>query len=158
MKEASEGWTYVHTAMETYAATWKWSWKKYPKIVKSGIQFHKDTGIETLASEHYIRTKDYQWTIDRVAVYNWEVWILDWKCWALAKDKFWLPNEYKKNYSKLKKAQLQLSMYAHAMWIKNIAIVELRNEWYYFHKLDVLPIEDIQKIITEFKYNHVDEL
>ena len=159
MKEASEGWTYVHTAMETYAATWKWNWKKYPKIVKSGIQFHKDTGIETLASEHYIRTKDYQWTIDRVAVYNWEVWILDWKTFGLAKHKFWLPiPPYKKPYDKLKKARLQLSLYAHAMQVRNIAVVELDEDWYHFHPLELIPIEECNKIVQEHKFSYIDQL
>ena len=151
MQEASEGGTYVHTAMEEYAKTWIWRWKKYKKIVDAWIQFHKDTSIITLASEHYIRTSQYQGTIDRIAEYNWEVWIIDWKTWSLAKDKFWLKNTYKKSYDKIKKTRLQLSLYAYAMWIKKIWVVELRNEWYYFYPLELIPLEEIEEILKQFK-------
>lgn len=159
MKEASEGGTYVHTAMEEYAKTWIWRWKKYKKIVDAWIQFHKDTWIITLASEHYIRTSQYQGTIDRIAEYNWEVWILDWKTFWLAKHKFGLPiPKYKKPYEKLKKARLQLSLYARAMGIKNIGIVELEEDWYHFHPLELLPDEELDKILLDYKYNYIDEI
>lgn len=159
MKEASEGWTYVHTAMETYGATGKWRWKKYSKIVKSGIQFHKDTWIRTIDSELYIRTPTYQGTIDRVAEYNGEKWILDWKTFGLAKHKFWLPIPvYKKPYDKLKKARLQLSLYAHAIGVKYIAVVELDEDWYHFHPLELMSKGECDKIVAEYNFSYIDQL
>lgn len=158
MKEASEWGTYVHKALEEYLDGKPFKWKKYTNLVKAWIKFIKDTWIKKLSSEHYIRTKDYQWTIDLVAEYWEEIWILDWKTYWLAKAKFSLPNVYKKPYDKLKKARLQLSLYAHAMGIKNIAVIELEEWGYHFHPLEIMDYEEVMKIAEEYKFNYVDNI
>lgn len=158
MREASEGWTYVHKALEDYLTWKKVSKKKYKNLINAWIEFIKDSWLTPIATEKYIRTDDYQWTIDLVAEVDGEEWILDWKSYWLAKTKFQLTNVYKKPYDKLKKARLQLSLYAYALWIKNIGVVELTEEGYYFHKLDLIPLKEIKEILLEYKYNYVDNI
>ena len=158
MKEASEGWTFVHLSLEEYLDGKPFKWRKYKNLINAWIKFIKDTWIKKLATEHYIRTKDYQWTIDLIAERDWEVWILDWKTYWLAKAKFGLPNTYKKPYDKLKKARLQLSLYAYAMGITRIWVVELEEGWYHFHKLELMEIDEIKKVLDDYKFHYVDEL
>lgn len=158
MREASEWGTLVHKALEDYLHWKRTRHKKYKNLIDWGVQFIKDSWLNCIATEDYIRTKDYQWTIDLVAEVDGEEWILDWKSYWLAKTKFQLPNTYKKPYDKLKKARLQLSLYAHAKWIKNIGVVELTEEGYHFHVLELIPIEEINKILIEYKYNYVDNI
>ena len=159
MKEASEWGTYVHKAMEDYGATWKWRWKKYKKIVDSWIQFHKDYDLKLIWSEVYIKCKDYQGTLDRLATINWVEWLIDWKSYWLAKAKFWLPNVYRKPYDKLKKARLQLSLYNRALKYKyRLAVVELTEDGYYFHELVQLPKEELDEILFLYKNSYIDQL
>lgn len=158
MEEASSWGTFVHKSLEDYLNWIPFKGKKYKKIVKSWIEFIKDTGIIPIWMEEYISTKDYQWTVDLIAEYNWEKWILDWKTYWLAKYRWWLNSKYKKPYDKLKKARLQLSLYAYALWIKNIAVIELDEDTYHFHPLELIPIEELEEVIREFKYNYVDNL
>ena len=159
MEEASSWGTYVHKALEDYLDWIPFKGKKYKKFVAWWIKFLKDTWVKKLFTEHYISTEDYQWTIDLVAEYNWEKWILDWKTYWLSKHKFWLPiPKYKKPYDKLKKAKLQLSLYAYAMGIKNIWVIELTEEGYHFHPLELVPLDEVKKILINFKYNYVDEI
>lgn len=159
MKEASEGWTYVHKALEDYSNWKEFKWRKYKEMVEAWIQFIKDSKLSTIHTEHYIRTEDYQGTIDLVAEIDWKKWIVDFKTYWLAKYKFWLTiPPYKKPYDKLKKARLQLSLYAHAISIENIWVLELTNDWYHFHELELIPKETIDKMVFEFKYNYIDEI
>lgn len=152
MKEASEWGTYVHKSLEDYMDGIPFTWRKYSKIVKAWIKFIEDTWIKKLSTEHYIKTSRYQWTIDLVAEYWEEVWILDWKTFWLAKHKFWLPiPKYKKPYDKLKKARIQLSLYARAMGIKNIWVVELEVDGYHFHPLELVPDDELDLILKEYE-------
>lgn len=111
-----------------------------------------------LDSEKYFCTKDYQGTIDLIMEKDGEKWILDWKNFALAKHKFGLVGEYKKPYSKLKKAGLQLSMYAHSQKATRIGIVELTKTGYYFYELPLVSKETIKVLLKEFKFNYIDQL
>lgn len=158
MEEASSWGTYVHKSLEDYLDGIPFKWKKYKSIVKWGIKFIKDTEIKKLHTEYYAKTKDYQWTIDLIAEVDSEKWILDWKTYGLAKARWKLQSAYKKPYDKLKKARLQLSLYAYATWIKNIAVVELTEDGYHFHKLELMDKKEIEEIVKEFKFNYVDNL
>jgi ribosomal protein L11 methylase PrmA len=163
MEEACVWGTYVHKAMEDYSNWKKPKKKKYTKIIEAGIRFHEEHKLETIGSEVYVSTKDYQGTVDRLCylkdLQNEWPWIIDWKTYWLAKDKFGISSTYRKPYDKLKKAQLQLSLYAYAIGYKNIGVVELTNDWfYYFHPLSLLPKREINKIIKEYKLRYADEI
>lgn len=159
MEEASTGWTYVHKAMEDLGDCKPFKWKKYKDIVNSWIQFHNDYSPTKNKSEVYIKCKEYQWTLDRLCEINWEKWLLDWKSYWLAKEKFNLPNNYKKPYDKLKKARLQLSLYNRALKYKyKLAVVELTPSGYYFHVLEQLPKEELEELIFLYKNNYIDQL
>ncbi len=160
MEEASSWGTYVHLAMEKYWDTWKWRWKKYKKVVDNGIKFHIDYEVKTIASEVYVKCKHYQGTADRVAILNinGEKWLLDWKTYWLAKTKFWLKSVYRKPYDKLKKARLQLTLYARLLWIKNIAVVELDRDNYHFHKLELMEEKEIEELLLLYNNHYIDEL
>lgn len=162
MEEACTGGTYVHKALENYGNTWVWRGKKYKGFVEAWIQFLKDYKVEVIAQEKYTSTKDYQWTIDLIGklTFSWETYILDWKSYWLAKTKYWLePKEYRKPYDKLKKARLQLSLYAYSEKIKNIAIIELLATWEYkFHKLDIIPKKEINSLLKQYKLRYGDEI
>ena len=153
MKEASEWWTHIHKQIENFINSNKVKVKKeYKDFYNNWIQWIEESGVVPIASEVYISTKDFQWTIDLIWEIDWEKWILDFKTYWLAKYKFWLQNKYKKPYDKLKKAQLQLSLYWYAKNISNLWVIELTKDNYYFHKIDILPKKQIQKIIKEYKF------
>jgi len=159
MKEASTWWTYVHLAMETYGKTWKWWWRKYKEIVANWIQFYNDFDVKLLEAEKYVASKDYQWTCDAIALIEWKKWILDWKTYWLAKHKFnvdWAV--YRKPYDKLKKAKLQLTLYARLLGITNIAVVELDRDWYHFHPLELVDEKEIKEILMLYKNSYIDEI
>ena len=159
MKEASSWGHYVHSALETFLKTRENRGRKYRGYVNSWISFVNDYWVSAIAIEEYVKCKDYQWTIDLVCTINWEKWIIDWKNYWLAKDKFNIPQpEYKRPTEKLKKARLQLSLYARCKRIKNIGVVELRSDGYHFHKLELIPKDELNSIIQEFKMNYIDEL
>jgi len=109
--------------------------------------------------EVYFQTKFYQWTIDLVAEIDGEKWVLDWKTYGLAKHKFNIPiSEYKKPSDKLKKARLQLSLYALAKWIKKIWVIELTETGYHFHPLELYPPKELKKMIEEYRFHYIDQI
>ena len=164
MEEASSWWTYVHKALEDYLDWKEFRWKKYVEFVKAWIQFIKDYWIVKIYTEHYICTQFFQWTIDLVGEdKDWNLWLLDWKTYWLAKTKFWLwwwP--YKKPYSKLKKAAMQLSLYAMALGdsrLKWIAVIELCEDWsYHFHKLNRMDDAELMRIVLDYYYSYIDQI
>lgn len=154
MKEATEWGTYIHKQLEKYL---RWediddTKKKYTDIIISWIEAIDELDIVPIHIEHYICNDKFQWTIDLVAKVNWKKFILDWKTWNLAKNNFNLNTwKYKKPTSKLKKASLQLSLYAKELWIKNIWVIELDNEWFHFHILKRIKDEELDKILDLWK-------
>lgn len=145
--------------MEIYGETWVWKWRKYKSIIEGWIKFHKDYNVKLIKSEHYIKCKEYQWTLDALVDINWEKFIIDYKSYWLAKEKFNLPNNYKKPYEKLRKARLQLSLYNRALKYKyKLAVVELTPSGYYFHVLEQLPKEELEELIFLYKNNYIDQL
>ncbi len=159
MEEASSGWTYVHAAMEQFVKTGEFRGRKYKGWVESGKKWLSDYEVRPIATEVYISCKDYQGTADLIAEINGEKYVLDWKNFWLAKHKFWIPQgDYRKPYDKLKKAQLQLSMYANVKKIDKIAVVELREDGYYFYPMERLSKEEIEKVVEDYKYKYIDQL
>lgn len=160
MDEASSWWTFVHSQIENYILTNKeYDWEDYKWFIKSWIQFLKDFKVVVVGTEVYTKTPEYQWTIDLIGEIDGKKYILDWKTYWLAKYKFWLKiPEYKKPSDKLKKARLQLSLYARAEWIDYIWVIELTDTGYHFHILKRIPDDELEKMLEEFKFNYVDEL
>lgn len=159
MKEASTWGTYVHSALEDYMLEGECAVDEYSGWVNSGKQFLEDYSVKPIHVEHYVCCNEYQGTADLIAEVSWEKYVLDWKNWGLAKAKFGIPQgEYRKPYDKLKKAQLQLSMYAVELGISKIAVIELREDGYYFYEMEVLSQEEIDKIIEEYKKTKNDRL
>lgn len=160
MKEASEGGTSVHKALETFMEWGVPKYKKrYSKIVEGGIQFIRDYEVKPIEWESYVLCRDYQGTCDLICEIGWEKWIVDWKTYWLAKIKFNLRSkEYRKPHDKLKKAKLQLNLYGKVKKIKKFAVVELTEDWYKFHPLELIPAKELNKIIKDFKYSYVDEI
>lgn len=164
MEEASSWWTYVHKALEDYLDWKEFKWRKYEWFVRAWIRFIEEFWIVKIYTEHYICTKYFQWTIDLVAEdKDWNIWLLDWKTYWLAKTKFWLWGwAYKKPYSKLKKAALQLSLYA--FWLNNpnlkwIAVIELcEDETYHFHELKRVEDSELVKMVLDYNYLYIDEI
>lgn len=152
MEEASKGGRYIHEQLENYL---KWleideSKPEYFDIIISWQSAIDELDIKPIHIEHYICNDKYQWTIDLVARVNWKKTIVDWKTYWLAKYKWWLDTWYKKPTDKLKKATLQLSLYAKEMWIKDILVIELDKENYYPHYLKRMSDEEIDKIINKY--------
>ena len=162
MKVASEYGTAIHKGMEEHIA-----WRKYvspeyepqlTKYVGYGAQFLEDYHARRLTTEHYIWVENmFQWTIDVICHLDWALeegeWIIDWKTFWIAQEVLGTKGtrwKYKKPYSKLSKARLQLSLYAYATGIKNIGVVELAEHWYVFHKLVLYSTEELENIINTF--------
>lgn len=159
MEEASSWWRYIHSKLEQYVLTGATRPRKYKTYVEAGIQFLKDFNVKPIATEKYVRCKDYQWTIDLIGEIDGKKYILDYKSYWMAKDRYWLGSkEYRKPYSKLKKARLQLSLYARVEKIKHIGIIELLIDGYHFHELKLIPNKELDTMILEFKNNYIDQL
>lgn len=161
MKEASTWGTYIHSMLESFCINKKIPRlkKEYKDIVMNGVLCIQEREITPIDNEVYIRTKKLQWTADLIANMDWKKRVMDWKSYGLAKYKFGLDSwRYNKPYSKLKKARLQLSIYAHALKIKNIAVIELDKNSYHFHELELMDKSEINQIIKEYYLNYLDEL
>ena len=155
MKEASEGGTAVHKALETIMMKGSGSIQpRWASFVSSGKQWLEDMEVKPISIEKYVIAEDesYQWTIDLIAKLGRKTYIIDWKTYGLAKHAYGLFNEeakYKKPYDKLKKATLQLSLYAHACGVRNIAVVELLTTGYKMHILNRMSRKEIDIILKK---------
>lgn len=158
MEEASSWGRYVHLQMEKFALTWKANWKKYKNYVENGIKWAKDYEVKFLSTETYLYCKEYQGTCDAVVEIDWQTWIIDFKTYWLAKDKFGIERgKYKKPSDKLKKARLQLSLYGKVLGIYKFAVVELMPTWYKFYPLEKVEDKELKKVIKGFATRWVDE-
>lgn len=157
MKEATEWWTFIHNQLEKYLLWEEVKSSKYDDYIISGQEAIEELWIEPIYMEHYIWREDIQWTIDLVAKIDWKKWIIDFKTYNLSKDMFWLENKYKKPTDKLKKATLQLSVYAELMNIKNIGVIELTKDWYHWHKLKKLNKDKINEYLLKFNESCTDK-
>lgn len=130
---------------------------EYVNRIESAISFIKDKDVKFESCETYVVCEDYQGTADAVALIGGKRWVLDWKTYGLAKDKFGIPQgKYRKPSSKLKKASLQLTLYARLLDAEKIGIVELTEDGYVFHELEKVPEETVRLILKEFSNDYVD--
>ena len=158
MKVASEAWTHIHLWLDNYINWLEESFSEYEphtkEYISHWIDFLIKEKVAPISTEEYIATNRYQWTIDLVAWIDWEQWVLDWKTWWIAQEILgtkWPKWKYKKPYAKLKKATVQLSLYAYAKWIKNIWVVELEVDGYHFHPLELVPDDELDLILKEYE-------
>ena len=181
LREAQKIWTFVHEQMEFYMldktkqSTLDPLYIRFTDTIKYWLNYideldNKLPWIKWLPEQIVRDNKNrFQWTIDLIRV-NEEtktVWLYDYKTWWIAKEIFWLPNNYNKPYDKLKKVSAQLSFYAERyrqMWytIWWIYRVYLHNTWLYEYKLDIYSTEEIEKILeyyskkNEIKISNID--
>ena len=155
MRVASEAWTDIHAWIEAFI-NWNQFESEWIRWIEFGVNFLRDYNVTPVSCEVYTSTDTYQWTIDLIAIIDEEKWIIDWKSWWIAQVILGTHSEkwkWRKPYDKLKKAEIQLSMYAYATWIENIAVVELALDWYHFHKLKKVNKKRIDDAVSEF-YKH----
>ena len=164
IREAQDTWTAIHSAAETIMkADFTPSYDdKYDKILrKERLDYYSQVKEEgyTYIAEKVIRDKDnrFQGTIDLVQVEEETktVWLYDWKTWWIAKERFNLPNNYRKPYSKLKKVALQLSLYAEYFRQKGYTIwwiyaVWLHHTWAYEYPLKLWTTDEINSLLEKF--------
>lgn len=159
MEEASSWGRYIHKAMEIYCVDWEFKGKKYKWYTSSWIEFLKNCAYEVVCAEKYVQCKteglEFQGTIDSVVrrKSDGKYWILDFKTYWLAKDKWNLQSAYKKPSSKLKKAALQLSLYAYAeeLNIEFIVVVEIWNWYTKEWELAMWDKGEVENIIMNYK-------
>ncbi len=179
MLESTTVGTFVHKQLENYL-TWKplditdglfnlhaneiSFWKKYIRdlVFAWGDLYSEKTIID--------KNWRYQGTIDlvRICEKTKTVWLYDWKTWWIAKKRWNMPNEIKKNPDKLKKVALQLSLYAetyrqkwytiwgiYVVWLHEQELVEY-NLFEEFHKQKVKNIRlwstnEIESLLKRFE-------
>jgi len=164
LTEAQDVGTFIHLQMEKFI---KWEeldtddilYDLHKEEIDYWLNFIKWIRAPSIKTEVVVRDKynRFQWTIDLVLIDedSKQVYLFDWKTWWIAKKKYWLPNVYRKPYSKLKKLALQLSLYAETFKQKGYTIgaivwVWLHETWVYDYVLDSLATEEIDKILNDF--------
>ena len=154
MKCASESWTEIHLSLEKFIK-WIEYVPKFPSYTNAWIAFLEEYNVSNIETEKYILTDRYQWTTDMVWDIWWKKWVLDWKTFWITKSILWIVSswKYRKPYDKLKKASLQLSLYAYALWISHIWVIELMDWEYRFHKLKRIKDWELDKILDNY-YNN----
>jgi len=161
IKEAQEVWTTIHSHMENYILWNANDWCIDSPETDFGIKYISQLKEEgyTYIAEKVIRDKNnrFQWTIDLVQIDEdtKTVWLYDWKTWWIAKERFNLPNKYRKPYSKLKKVALQLSLYAEYFRQKGYTIwwiyaVWLHHTWAYEYPLKLWTTDEINSLLEKF--------
>ncbi len=167
MDEAQVVWTFIHLQMEKHIL---WEpldkndvmFELHNKEIKHWLEYidwlEKD-GREFL-TEVYVRDEQdrFQWAMDFKAVHHKKkkVKLFDWKTWGIAKKRWGLPNVYRKPYSKIKKLQLQLSLYAETdrqKWyeIEWLYWIWLHHSWAYEYEIDAISSEEINDILKKFE-------
>lgn len=168
LSEAQLVWTFVHSQIERYILWFDYNhvdelFPKHIQEIVSGSAFVNKIRADwyELFPEYYILDSQwrYQWTSDLVAINEQEkkVRIYDWKTWWIAKKRWWLPNNVKKPYDKIKKVAIQLSMYAE-YWRKEwytidlISVVWLHETGAYEYTLELASSEYIDELILLYKW------
>jgi len=116
MLEASSAGTFIHKQLEDHAMGYLNAEKHpvYSLLVEQGKLFMKEKGVTTIETEKYVASTLFQGTIDLICQIDEEEWIVDWKSYGVAKHKWNIDSTWRKPYGKLKKATIQLSLYAYA--------------------------------------------
>lgn len=162
LREAQDVWTFIHRQLELFL---EWEdledkeelYELHQEEIENWLTFLSEYNPNNTETEKYIREPQdrYQWSIDLVADLDWlGRTIVDWKTYWIARKRFWIPYSanYKKPYDKLKKARLQLSLYAYALGnIDTICVVELTNGEYHLHILEKYTDKELETILTNFE-------
>ena len=152
MKEASEWGTYIHKQMELYllgkSPRTKKQYKEFVEAGKAAIEIEK---MEPIELELYLSNEFVQWTCDFYGIIRWEESIVDFKTYGLAKHKWSLHSPvYRKPTDKLKKAQLQLSIYRYLLKKPTkLYVLELEPLGYHLYELTYLWDEEIKRILFD---------
>ena len=168
LKQAQDIGTLVHESLEEWIDNKKdvdvWRWGDWKEWGKKWLEEQK----EEFNTEQYVRCGSlYQWTCD---LYNEEELILaDWKTWEVAKKVFNIKikplhknGKPPKPTSRLKKVQLQMSLYAYAINKDKyeeftLKALWLREEGCFEYVLKPIPREELIQIIKDFyKLRHLD--
>lgn len=156
---ANELWTFVHKQLEQHSL-WKKIdkknklYKEVNKLIDNGIMFLR--GVSDIKNEVYLSDDRIQGTTDIIYRYWWKLCLWDYKTYWVVKRRYWLDNKFKVDTGKRKKVQLQLSFYAYLYEkiynekIEEIHLVYLHDEWYKIITLDIIPKEEIEKIIDNY--------
>lgn len=156
---ANELWTFVHKQLEQHSL-WKKIdkknklYKEVNKLIDNGIMFLR--GVSDIKNEVYLSDDRIQGTTDIIYRYWWKLCLWDYKTYWVVKRRYWLDNKFKVDTGKRKKVQLQLSFYAYLYEkiynekIEEIHLVYLHDEWYKIITLDIIPKEEIEKIIDDY--------
>ena len=156
---ANEMWTYIHKQMENYS-NWKKINKKSPlfkeleKIIDNWIMFL--AGVNDIKNEIYLSDDRIQGTTDIIYKYWWKLCLWDFKTYWVVKRRYWLVDKFLVATDKKKKVQLQLSFYVYLYEkiynekIDEIHLIYLHDEWYKIITLDIIPKEEIEKIIDNY--------
>ena len=156
---ANELWTFVHKQLEQHSL-WKKIdkknklYKEVNKLIDNGIMFLR--GVSDIRNEVYLSDDRIQGTTDIIYRYWWKLCLWDYKTYWVVKRRYWLDNKFKVDTGKRKKVQLQLSFYAYLYEkiynekIEEIHLVYLHDEWYKIITLDIIPKEEIEKIIDDY--------
>lgn len=158
MKEAENAGTFIHSKIEEFILTGKkYSWNKYKELLSNAYEFIEWLQLSKEKTEVYFCNDEMQGTCDLLANYNGKRYIIDWKSYFIAREKFWLEIPTKRPTDKLKKAQLQLSLYAKHFKVKNIAVVLLKSTGAELIELERIPNKELNKIIDEYKLSLIEE-
>lgn len=178
LKEAQEVWTFVHSQVEKYTnlepldisdrlfslhekeiQAWKDTVKYLILNWEKPDWSAKEVKGNLITEQYIIDSKNrYQWSVDLILKNEKEkiVFLYDYKTYWIAKKKFWLPNLYKKPYDKLKKVELQLSLYAkyfEDLWYKiwGIFTVYLHETGCYIYRLEKINNSELESLILDFE-------
>lgn len=163
---ANELWTFVHKQLEQHSL-WKKIdkknklYKEVNKLIDNGIMFLR--GVSDIKNEVYLSDDRIQGTTDIIYRYWWKLCLWDYKTYWVVKRRYWLDNKFKVDTGKRKKVQLQLSFYAYLYEkiynekIEEIHLVYLHDEWYKIITLDIIPKEEIEKIIDDYYRNIINK-
>jgi hypothetical protein len=168
LDEANSTWTFIHNQIERKIKKRKletdnplfllhkdeieW-WIAFVEELKKTLRWWK------FIPEYYVidAAERYQWTVDLVVINEKKkkAMVFDWKTYWIAKKKFNLPNNYKKDYWKLSKVELQLSLYANTLvqqWyeVEMICAVILHQSWTYNYPLSLREQDKIDAVILDF--------
>ncbi len=170
LDKAQTVWTYVHQWMEDYIN------RDESKVVE---EFHTEIvagtingGMEYIdkLEQQYWEERDFiaepilldkeerfQWSSNLVLIHKKEkkVIIIDWKSFWISKSFFSLPNKYRKPYAKIKKGQLQFSLYGETYIqkgyeVEKLILVYLHEDQAYPYELPIINSEELNLILTSF--------
>jgi hypothetical protein len=158
---ANEFWSIVHKWIEDFI---NWNeiikTKETESYINHWIEYIKQEWLTNIKTEVFLKEKNnlIQWTADIIFNIWKDIYIGDWKSYWGIKSRYGLSNKFAVDIDKRKKVQLQLSLYVYIYnqynkkKIKWIKLLFLHNDWLKVYDMDILPNDDIEKIIKDY-YN-----